>query len=170
MPKELTINIRGEVAEVLLYDSIGEDRFFGGGISAETFRKQINGIKAKSLNLRINSGGGSATEAKAMFQALEEFPGRIEVDIDGLAASAATFLAMAGDKVRMGDGALFMIHEAWSGVTGNAADFRRAAQVLDMVNEMLVDTYMRRVKMSKAELLTAMEDETGYAARGAVKS
>ena len=110
--KEAKIINRGDVAEVQLYDVIGEDPWFGGGISAKTFRDQIKSIKAKTINLRVNSPGGSVTEGAAMLNTLDEFPGRIEVDIDGMSASAATFIMMAGDVIRAASNSLTMIHDA----------------------------------------------------------
>jgi len=166
--KQLTINMRGDTAEVLLYDEIGAD--FYGGISAKTFREQVKAIKSKTLNLRINSPGGSVLEGAAMLAVLDEFPGRIEVDIDGLAASAATFVMMAGDEIRAAANALVMIHNPYGGVIGGAEDMRRTADLLDKVREQILDNYARRAKLSRAELAAAMDAETWYTGAEAVET
>lgn len=166
--KEAKIINRGEVAEVQLYDVIGEDPWFGGGISAKTFRDQIKGIKAKTINLRINSPGGSVTEGAAMLNTLDEFPGRIEVDIDGMSASSATFIMMAGDVIRAASNSLTMIHEAAAGQFGRAEDMRRLADLLDKVNGQIIDAYTRRAKPTRAELAKMMADETWMTGKEAV--
>jgi len=164
----LKINIRNEVAEVLLYDMIGEDSFFGGGISAKTFRDQVKGIKAKTMNLRINSPGGSVTEASAMLNTLDEWKGRIEVDIDGLAASAASFIAMAGDTVRVATNGLVMIHDPMAGVVGRADDMRRTADLLDKVREQILDAYERKSDAGREQLGAWMAAETWFTGQEAV--
>lgn len=166
--KHLPINIRNEVAEVLLYDMIGEDDFFGGGISAKDFRDQIKAIKVKAMNLRINSPGGSVTEASAMLNALDEFKGRIEVDIDGLAASAASVVAMAGDTVRVATNGLVMIHDPMSGVMGRADDMRRMADLLDKVREQILNAYERKSKAGREQLGAWMAAETWFTGQEAV--
>lgn len=165
--KPLTIRMKADdVAEILLYDVVGMDFF--GGISAKEFRKQIKGIKAKTLNLRINSPGGSVTEAAAMLNALDEFKGEIEVDIDGLAASAASVIAMAGDVIRIASNGLVMIHNPYSGVVGFADDMRREADLLDKVKEQILDTYARKAKADRNEVSAWMDAETWFTGQEAV--
>lgn len=170
--KPLTIrNVSEDVVELLLYDVIGSD-FFGSGIDARSFREQVKGIKAKTLNLRINSPGGSTTEGAAMLNALDEWKkkGRaIEVDVDGLAASAASVVMMAGDVVRVAANGLVMIHEPYTMAMGGASDMRRTADLLDKVKEQILDSYMRRSKLSRAELSAAMAAETWYSGSEAVE-
>lgn len=166
--KQLAINIRNEVAEVLLYDVIGEDDFFGGGISAKVFREQVKGIKAKSMNLRINSPGGSVFEASAMMAALDEFKGRIEVDIDGIAASAASVVAMAGDTIRVATNAMIMIHNPHALVIGSAEDMRSTADTLDKAKDQLIDAYKRHSKAARAKLSEWMDAETWFTGQEAV--
>ncbi len=164
--KKLTINMRGDAAEVLLYDVIGEDMF--GGISAKDFRAEIKAVKAKSLNLRINSPGGSVFEASAMMAALDEFKGRIEVDVDGIAASAASVIAMAGDEIRMASGAMMMIHRPYAMVVGPAEDMRSMADMLDKSGEQLIDAYMRHAKVSRKQISEMMDAETWFTGDEAV--
>lgn len=166
MSKQLTIRMKGDAAEVLLYDVIGED--FWGGISAKTFREQVKAIKARTLSLRVNSPGGSVLEAAAMLQALDEFRGRIEVSIDGLAASAATLVMMAGDTISAATNALVMIHNPWAGAVGTADEMRRTADLLDKVREQILDRYAARGKLTREEFAAAMDAETWYTGKEAV--
>lgn len=167
-PKTLTIRMRDDAAEVLLYDVIGEDPFFGGGISAKTFREQVKGIKAKSMSLRVNSPGGDVFEAGAMMAALDEFKGNITVDIDGLAASAASYLIMAADEIRLGTNAMMMIHDPYGGVLGTADDMRAQAELLDKVKGQILDAYQRKSKTARKQLDAWMKAETWFTGQEAV--
>lgn len=158
-----------EVTEVLLYDVIGAD-FFGDGVNAKDFRNQLKEVKTPTINLRINSPGGSVTEAAAMLAALDEHPARIEVDVDGIAASAATLPMMAGDYVRVASNGLVMIHNPMAGVMGGAEDMRRMAELLDKVREQILDAYRRKSSMTRKELSKAMDAETWYTGKEAVEA
>lgn len=162
-------NKTDEVTEILLYDQIGSD-FFGDGVNAKDFRQQLKDVKTPVLNLRINSPGGSVTEAAAMLEALDKHKARIEIDVDGLAASAASVLMMAGDHVRVASNSLIMIHDPHSMAVGDAREMRRTAELLDKVRGQILDTYMRRVKMSRGELEAAMAAETWYTGAEAVEA
>lgn len=166
--KEASIRMSGDVAEVLLYDQIGADPFFGDGISAKTFREQIKEVKAKTINLRINSPGGSVTEGAAMLAALDSHKARIEVNVDGIAASAASVVAMAGDVIRVSSSGLIMIHDPYAGVQGGAEDMRRMAGVLDKVKGQILDAYSRHSKLGRDELASMMAAETWLTGQEAV--
>lgn len=168
--KPLTIRMKADdVAEILLYDVIGAD-FFGDGVTAKDFRDQIKGVKAKTINLRINSPGGSVFEASAILAALDDWKGRIEVDIDGLAASAASVVAMAGDRVRMASNAMMMIHDPYTMTAGGAEQMRATAEILDKVKDQIIATYQRRSKRTEAELSQMMSAETWLVGKDAVEA
>ncbi len=161
--KSLTITMKADdVAEILLYDQIGKDAFFGDGISAKDFKDAVKAIKAKTLNLRINSPGGSVFEGSAMLTALDEFKGRVEVDIDGVAASAASVVAMGGDTIRMGSNALMMIHNPYGMVMGGADEMRHTAGLLDKVKGQILDAYERKSKAGRNKLDAWMSAETWF--------
>lgn len=163
------LRIRNDgAAELLLYGVIGADSWFGDGITAKAFRAEIKKVKSKTLNLRINSEGGSVTEAAAMLNALDEFKGRIEVDIDGLAASAASFVAMGGDTIRVATNGLIMIHEPMTMALGRAEDMRRTADLLDKVREQILDAYERKSKAGRDKLAAWMTAETWFSGQEAV--
>lgn len=166
--KTVTINMKGDTAEVLLYDQIGRNSFFEEGIDAKTFRDQIKAVKAKTLNLRVNSPGGDVFEAAAMLQALDEFPGQIEVDIDGLAASAASYVIMAGDTIRVANNGMLMIHNPSAIVWGSASEMLRMADLLTKVKGQILDTYQRKASASRDQLSVWMDAETWLTGQEAV--
>ncbi len=165
--KPLTIRMAAnDDAEVLLYGPIGGGGFFDeGGISAKQFRDAVKQCKGKVLNLRVNCPGGSTIEASAMVQALVDWRGalkgrRVETDVDGLAASAASYLVCSSDVTRMAQNALFMIHNPMSMAMGGAEEMRRMADLLDKVKGQILDAYQRKSKMPRAELSKMMDAET----------
>ncbi len=161
--KQLTIRDAGnDTSEVLLYGVIGSS-FWEDGISAAEFRAKIQACKSKVLNLRIHSQGGDVFEANAMVGALDEFKkrGRVEVDVDGLAASSASYIACCGNVVRMSANGTFMIHNPYASLSGDADKLRSTAELLDRVKERIIATYQRRTKMSPEQLSEAMSKDGG---------
>jgi len=155
--------------EIYLYGVIGQD-FWGEGVSASQFAKDLKALgKVSAIDLRINSDGGSVTEAESMYTHLVEHEARVTVHIDGLAASAASFIAMAGDEILVSDGAFVMIHEARMMSYGTANDFRRGADLLDKVNDRLVAKYAARTKQPDKQLRDWMAAETWFTGAEAVK-
>lgn len=166
-----TVTIRNksdDTAEILLYDQIGEDFF--GGVSAKTFAEQLKGVKAKTINLRINSPGGSVFDGFAMFESLKRHKARVEVDIDGLAASAASVIAMAGDEIRVGESSFVMIHEPFGGVMGTAGDMRDTANLLDKIRDQITAAYEKRTGNSAEQLNEWMAAETWFTGPEAVEA
>lgn len=164
------VNALSEV-EVLLYDVIVDSELeaeYWGGVAPEPFVKAIKAIDADVIHLRINSPGGSVFAARAMETALREHRARVVVHIDALAASAASFLAMAGDEIVIAKGAMVMIHKAWSFAWGNADELHKTADLLDKIDTTLVQTYADRSKLSADDVSAAMAAETWYTAQEAV--
>jgi len=158
-------------AEIYLYDAIVSDELeaeYWGGVAPQSFVKALKDITAGTIHLRINSPGGSVFAARAIETALREHKARIVVHIDGVAASAATFIAMAGNEIIMAPGALFMIHKGWTFAMGNADDLRGTAELLDKVDGTLVDTYVARTGGDAKQISDWMAAETWFTAREAV--
>jgi ATP-dependent protease ClpP protease subunit len=161
-------------ALVYLYDFIGEDAWSGGGISARDFTDEIKAISAPTIELHINSEGGEVFDGIAIYESLKQHPARVEVIVDSLAASAASFIAMAGDKVTMARNARMMIHDAAMGgayASGNAADMRDfAKQVLEMADLLddmslnIADIYAQRAGGHATEWRARMQATTWYSA------
>lgn len=162
-PRALTVKADGDEASIYLYDII--DAWWG--VSAKDFAQALNALTAPVIHLRINSPGGDVFEARAMAQAVREHKSKIITHVDGLAASAATYLAIAAKEVEIADGGFFMIHKAWALAIGNADEMRQLAGVLDKVDESIVADYMKKTGKSKDELLAAMSAETWYSAQEA---
>jgi ATP-dependent protease ClpP protease subunit len=152
-------------AEVFIYDFI--DDF---GVNANDFVRDLRAITAKNIDLHINSGGGFVFDAIAIYSALKNHPATVDVSIDGVAASAASFIAMAGDSIAIEKPAKVMIHDAGGLVIGNAADMREMADLLDELSDTIAGIYADRAKGTVASWREAMRAETWYGAAEAVKA
>lgn len=161
-------NVAKDTAEVWIYDLIGLDLWTGEGVSAKDFAQELHDVTAPEILVHLNSPGGDVFEGVAIASALREHDARVTVKVEGLAASAASFIAMAGDHVIMSQGSMIMIHEV-SGVTmGTAADHRKTAGLLDKLGDDVAGFYVRRAGGSVAEWRTRMAEETWYDAEEAV--
>jgi len=159
-----------KTGEIYLYDEIGQG-FFGGGISAKQFADDLNSLgKIDTLNLRMNSPGGDVFDGLAIYNTLKRHPANVIVDVDGMALSIASIIAMAGDEIRMAKNAMMMIHDPWTISAGTADDFREQADLMDTVKGNLVTTYADRCGMAESEVSDLMSAETWMTAEQAVKN
>ncbi len=151
-------------AEIIIYDEIG---YFG--VTAKDFLDELNalGVVAE-ISLRINSPGGEVSAGTAIYNALRRNSARITVTIDGLAASMASVVAMAGDVIIMPENALMMIHDPSALVWGTAEDFKKVADVLDKWKSGIVAAYRNKTGLDGAEIETLMAAETWFTAAEAV--
>jgi ATP-dependent protease ClpP protease subunit len=151
--------------EMFIYDDIGPS--WMGMIDASTV---INAMRDYSgrMTVRINSAGGSVDEAIAIYNALERHAGGVDVAIDSLAASAASYIAMAGQKITISDGGMIMIHSPWTIALGNSTELRKTADVLDKYEERIKTGYKKRMKLEDAEMSALLAEETWYNATEAV--
>jgi len=162
----MNIQMKGKTAEVLLYEDIGG--YFG--ITADSFIREIKSLgDVSTINLRINSNGGNVFDGLAIYNYLKGHKARIEVDIDGIAASIASIIAMSGDEIRIADNAWMMIHDPWIVVGGTASELRSTADTMDGIRESLLETYMVRASADKQVLSDMMSAETWLNATDAVK-
>lgn len=145
-------------AEIFIYDAIGG---WWGSLTADSFRQTLRNVEgAKRLNIFVNSPGGDVFEAKAMLSQLERFKAEKVVYVDGLIASAATFLAMGADRIVTVPHGTWMIHNAWGIAAGDAAELRKYADLLDMVTGDIAGIYERRTKQELKKLRQLMDAET----------
>lgn len=155
--------------ELWIYEVIGEDWWTGGGVTAKSVVEALAAMKGvKTLNIFINSPGGDVFEAKAILTNLERFDAEIVVNIDGIAASAATFIAMAGDRIVTAPHGTWMVHEASAFAYGRAEDMRAMADVLDQQNRDLAEKYAKQTGKTVDEMLQVMADETWMSAQEAL--
>lgn len=156
--------------EITLYGNIGTSFWDSDGVSAAMFKKDLRALGAvKNIDLRLNSDGGVITEAQAMYNLLVEHPASVHVHIDGIAASAASFLAMAGDKITIAEGGFVMIHNARGGVMGQAEDFEAAAQILRAMNATIRKKYADRTGQPLDQIRKWMDAETWFDGAQAVE-
>lgn len=152
-------------AEVFIYGDIGG---WWGGVSAEEFAKEIAALDVSTLNVRLNSPGGLVFEGVAIYSALAQHSAKVIVNVEGIAASIASVIAMSGDEIRIAEGSRFMIHDPWTIVMGAAADLRAEADVLEGLKSDLIDIYAARTEQSRDDLSDWMTVETWLSARDAV--
>ena len=157
----------GKKAEIMIYDVIGESFFFDG-VTAKSVAESLAAIgAAEEIDVRINSPGGSVWQGMAIYNGLKNHSAKINVHIDGLAASMATIVAMAGDTISMAQNAMFMIHEPRTFAEGTAEDLLSQASLLEKLTTQAVRTYASRTKMKEEDLRAAMSAETWYTAEEA---
>jgi len=157
-------------AEILIYDQIGAD-FWGDGMTPADFVAILKDIEKthKSVDIRINSPGGYIHDGFTIYNHMMQSPLEINVYIDGLAASAASFIAMAGDKIFMPPTAEMMIHDPWSIVMGGADDMRKEAGHLDSLKKQICSIYAKKTGMEDDEIDALMKDETWMDGKKAVE-
>src|SRR5690606_5273508 len=126
--------------ELLIYGDIGES-WWGESVTAQSIAKQLNELSASvaTINVRINSYGGSVADGLAIYNALKRHKATKAVTVDGVAMSSASLIAMAGDTVSMPPTSILMIHAPWGGCYGNAKEMRQYADVLDTFSESMAD-------------------------------
>lgn len=156
--KWYSIQARGPLgAEVFVYGDIGES-WDGETVTAKQFIKDVSALNVDQLAVRINSVGGSVPDGLAIFNALRRHKASVDVHIDGLAASIASLIAMAGDKIHMAENAMMMIHAPWSVVGGNAKDMRERADMLDKWAEAMAVSYVREGGLDHGRALALLTD------------
>ncbi|GIH23012.1 hypothetical protein Aph01nite_13220 [Acrocarpospora phusangensis] len=149
--------VRPDTTAIYLFDEIGY-----WGVLASDFVRELATVSAPNVELHINSPGGDVFEALAIYNALRQHPANIVVMIDGLAASAASFIAQAGDRVVIARNATMMIHEASGLCAGNSADMQQMAEVLDGISANIADVYAQRSGRPVEEWRNLMRAETWY--------
>lgn len=155
-------------AEILIYGPIGPE-FWGDEVSAANFAEMLKEVgDVSELSVRINSPGGDVFDGVAIYRQLVEHKAKITVHIDALAASAASFIAMAGDSIVMAEAGAIMIHDAWSFAVGDAAEMRRVADRLDLVSQTIAEVYAARAAKTPTEMRDKMRAETWFTAQAAL--
>ena len=152
-----------QAAEIAIYDDIG-----AYGVSSRDFIAELRTLSAPVIHLSINSPGGSVFDALAMYNALRQHSADILVDVLGVAASAASMVAMAGDKIVMPENSFMMIHNPWSATAGNAEELRGMADTLDKIAASLVAIYAGRTGKPEDEIKALLDAETWLSAEEAV--
>jgi len=157
---------------VYVYDLIvanDEEAEWFGGVSPEAFSKTLSAVDTEILNIRYNTPGGDVFAARAMEQAVINHPSKTRSHVDGYAASAGSYMALAADEVIIAESAFFMIHKAWTFAYGNSDDLMQTAELLEQIDETLVNTYAKSTGQKPEDILTWMAAETWIGAEKAVE-
>ena len=146
-------------AEIIIYDVVGWPY-----IDAFDLIRNLGTIKAKNIRVRINAPGGDVFDGVAIFNALKEHPAHVTTKIEGLAASIASIIALAGDEVQAHKNAMYMVHDPWVLAAGNQYDLREIADILGKIGGNMLDIYYDKSNIGKRELKQMMKDETWFTA------
>jgi ATP-dependent Clp protease protease subunit len=162
---EAFVSEDGKRAELDIYDVIGCDT-----CNAAQVRAVLNEITASEIVVNINSPGGAVFDGFAIYSDLRSHPARIKTRISGLAASAASVIAMAGDEIEIAENAFLMIHNAWTIELGDRNDFARTARFLGQIDKRLANTYAQRAGGKAEDFAAMMDEETWFDADDAVEA
>ena len=148
-------------AEIYIYGDIGES-WYEETVSAATFVKELNEIDAEAITVRLNSIGGSVPDGLAIYNAMRRHKAEITIEIDGMAMSIASLIAMAGDKVNMASNAMLMIHGPWTYAAGNSVELRELADQLDVWAAAMSTSYAARTGDQSAMLALLTDGKDHY--------
>lgn len=155
-------NVAGETSTIQIFDQIGEDWYGGSGLSAKQFSDVLNEIGNGPLLVEINSPGGNVWDGLSIYNQLRGRKAPVTTRVVGIAASIASIIALAGDKVEMADAALMMIHDPSGMASGTSEDMRKMADALDQHAEVLVGVYAKKTGKSPESIRAAMKAETWF--------
>lgn len=145
---------------ITMFDSIGEDYWSGGGVTAKKVTSQLRAIGDRPVEIQLNSPGGDMFEGIAIFNVLREHPQPVTIKVMGMAASAASIIAMAGDEVLIGAASFIMIHNCWVMAVGNRHDMAETAEWLAPFDQAMVDLYAARTGKDAGTVAKWMDAET----------
>ena len=155
-PEEKTITMRGGIGD------------FDGHISADDFIDALNQLEG-DITIHLDSPGGSVTDGLAIHNAILSYDGAVTVHIDTLCASIATVVACAADRVVINSNGKYMIHRAWTVAMGNAKDFRGMADIMEMMDKDIAETYVAKAGGESEDWLAMMDKETWFDAEKALE-
>ncbi|PTA87462.1 peptidase S14 [Kosakonia sp. H7A] len=144
---------------ISIFDVIGKD-FWGDGVSASRIAGALRSMNGADVTVNINSPGGDMFEGLAIYNLLREYEGKVTVKVLGLAASAASIIAMAGDEVQIGRGAFLMIHNCWVVAMGNRHDLEKIATEMAPFDKAMADIYSARSGLKAVDIESMMDGET----------
>ncbi|MGX6466434.1 head maturation protease, ClpP-related [Leuconostoc falkenbergense] len=158
------------VAQIDIFGQIVSEKLFDEETSASSFRDSLKSLgDVSTINLSINSGGGSVWDGVAIYNMLKSHKATVNVYVEGLAASIASVIAMAGDTITMRSGSMMMVHMPWTLSQGNAEEMRKTADTLEKTGDSIVDIYSERTGIPSDDIRNIMNDETWLSAEEAVE-
>jgi ATP-dependent Clp endopeptidase proteolytic subunit ClpP len=159
----------GETATIQIFDQIGEDWFGGNGLSGKQFSDVLAEVGNGPLLVEINSPGGNVWDGLSIYNQLRGRKAPVTTRVVGIAASIASIIALAGDRVEMADAALMMIHDPSGMASGTSEDMRKMADALDQHAEVLVGVYAKKTGRSPESIRAAMKSETWFTTAEAIQ-
>ncbi|MCT4404794.1 MAG: head maturation protease, ClpP-related [Leuconostoc pseudomesenteroides] len=158
------------VAQIDIFGDIVSEKWFDEETSATSFRDALKELgDVSTINLSINSGGGSVFDGIAIYNMLKSHKATVNVYVEGLAASIASVIAMAGDTITMRSGSMMMVHMPWTLSQGNAEEMRKTADTLEKTGDSIVDIYSERTGIPSDDIRNIMNEETWLSAEEAVE-
>lgn len=168
MRKFWSFSDEGNIRTLRIEGQIADETWFGDEVTPQLFKNDLNAGKG-DITLWINSPGGDVFAAAQIYNMLMDYKGNVHVIIDGLAASAASVIAMAGTTVSMSPVAMMMIHNPWTIAQGEAKDMEKIIEMLGEIKESIVNAYELRTGLSRAKISHLMDSESWFNARKAVE-
>lgn len=172
MGKRNWYSIRAEgtgPAVIYMYGPIGYDWWTDSGTAAKEFARELDALGSRDVELRVNSEGGDVFEGYAIYSAIKRYKGRVTAYVDGLAASAASYLILAADEVVMGEASCLFIHQAWTLTVGNADELRATAEQLDVLDEQIIGIYTSHCNRDEEEVRATLKATKMFGAAEAVE-
>lgn len=161
--------VKNEDSRTLYFDGyIAQDSWFEDDITPKQFKAELQEAKGDVI-VWINSPGGDVFAASQIFNMLKEYDGKVTVKIDGIAASAASVIAMAGVEIQMSPVAMIMIHNPVTGIFGEAEDFQNGVNMLSEVKEAIINAYEQKTGLPRNKISKMMDVETWFSAKKAVE-
>ncbi|MER1275475.1 Clp protease ClpP [Bacillus velezensis] len=156
------------VGEVSIYSEIDSSVWWGDEVTAQTFKEDLDALgDVKTLNVYINSPGGDVFHGSAIYSILKRHSATVNVHVDGVAASIASVIAMAGDTIFMPANTMMMIHNPWTFAIGNSEELRKQADDMDKIRDSMIETYLGKAgeKLDKDHLIELLNAETWLTAQ-----
>lgn len=144
---------------LVLQGTIAEDSWYGDETTPALFKDELNAGEG-DITVWINSPGGDCFAAAQIYNALKEYKGKVTIKVDGIAGSAASVVAMSGDKIYMSPVSMMMIHNPATGAFGDHVEFEKVIDMLDGVKNSIINAYHIRTNISRNKLSKMMDDET----------
>ncbi|UHQ21899.1 Clp protease ClpP [Lysobacter sp. 5GHs7-4] len=158
-----------EDRSISVYDVIGYDYWTGEGVTAKRVASALRSIGEGPVTVNINSPGGDMFEGLAIYNLLREHKGEVTIKVLGLAASAASVIAMAGDNVQIARAGFLMVHNAWAVAIGNRHDFRAYADYLEPFDRAMADIYSARTGLDAKAIAKLMDKESWIGGADAIE-
>lgn len=159
----------GQTSKLTIYGDIGES-WWGDSISARDVERELKNVTASKIDVHINSYGGDVFDGIAIYNQLKNHSAEVNIYVDGVAASAASLIAMAGNNITMNTGSMLMIHEGSTFAYGSKTDIRKTLNALEGIDKSIADIYMTRYAGEREEIDTMIVNETWFTSGEAVEA